>query len=78
MVVGVSRGREAGRWLRIYEWTHRHLPGLVDCRPICVREVLEAAGFEIREVEHGNIGIPVETVLATTPTHPVCAISRTS
>jgi ubiquinone/menaquinone biosynthesis C-methylase UbiE len=31
-----------------YEWTHRHLPNLLDCHPIFVRRSLEEAGFRFK------------------------------
>ena len=40
VVVGVSREGEGGVILHLYEWSHRHFPNLVDCRPIFVRQSL--------------------------------------
>ena len=40
MVVAVSKEGEGGVIVRMYEWTHRHFPNLVDCRPIFVRQAL--------------------------------------
>ncbi len=34
VVVAVSREGEHGLMLNLYEWTHKHFPNLMDCRPI--------------------------------------------
>lgn len=63
VVVGVSREGEGGVILHAFEWTHRHFPNLVDCRPIFVRRSLEAAGFRIASAERKWMWVPVEVVL---------------
>lgn len=56
---------EDGAMVRLYEWLHTRLPQYVDCRPIHVQELIEAAGFEIRQAEIRKIlGVPVEIVVA--------------
>jgi len=53
------------RAIRIYEWFHARMPALVDCRPIYVRRIIEAAGFELAEAsEEAMWGLPVEIVTA--------------
>jgi len=47
----------------VYEWSHRHFPNLVDCRPIFVRQSLEAAGFRIESADKKMMWVPVEVVL---------------
>lgn len=50
---------------RAYKWMHLHFPHIVDCRPIDVDAVLQAAGFRI--VEHRGMEIwtlPVAAVSA--------------
>jgi demethylmenaquinone methyltransferase/2-methoxy-6-polyprenyl-1,4-benzoquinol methylase len=64
MVVAVSKDGENGIILELYEWSHRHFPNLVDCRPIFVRRSLEAAGFRIESAEKKSMWVPVEIVLA--------------
>jgi ubiquinone/menaquinone biosynthesis C-methylase UbiE len=45
---------------RVYEWGHRRLPGLLDCRPIPVLSALEEAGFLVdRERRLSLWGLPV-------------------
>ncbi len=63
-VVSVSHEGDESAALKIYEWAHRHLPNLVDCRPIYVRRLLESEGFEISACEIHSMWIPVETVVA--------------
>lgn len=50
--------------VRIYEWVHRRLPNIVDCRPIFVKSVLREAGFVIRQATVRTMwGLPVEIVI---------------
>ena len=63
VVVGVSKEGEGGVILHAFEWCHRHFPNLVDCRPIFVRQSLEAAGFRIESTERKMMWVPVEVVL---------------
>jgi demethylmenaquinone methyltransferase/2-methoxy-6-polyprenyl-1,4-benzoquinol methylase len=62
--VGMSKEGEDGVILHLYEWTHKHFPNFVDCRPIFVRNSMEASGFIIQSVEKMTIWVPVEIVLA--------------
>jgi ubiquinone/menaquinone biosynthesis C-methylase UbiE len=49
---------------RLYEWGHERWPALLDCRPIQVRESLEAGGFRIQAANVQTMwGLPVEIVL---------------
>jgi demethylmenaquinone methyltransferase/2-methoxy-6-polyprenyl-1,4-benzoquinol methylase len=47
-----------------YEWTHRHFPNFLDCRPIFARRSIEAAGFWVQDAEVAMMWVPVEIVLA--------------
>ncbi len=54
--------------VRVYEWTHRHFPALVDCRPIAARAALEEAGFAIDYAARDHVaGLPVDVLLARKP-----------
>ncbi|MCI0391399.1 MAG: methyltransferase domain-containing protein [Acidobacteria bacterium] len=65
VVVGMSKEGEGGVILQVFEWTHKHFPNFLDCRPIFVRQALEDAGFCIESVEKRTMWVPVEIVLAT-------------
>lgn len=66
-VVAVSKEGKQGLVVKAFEWTHRHFPNLMDCRPIHARASIEAAGFEIARAEQRRMWVPVEIVLATKP-----------
>ncbi len=68
-LVNVSLSRESPNFATsIYEWGHKRLPHLLDCRPIYARRSLEAAGFEVVEARRSNIlGLPVEIVMGRKP-----------
>lgn len=63
-VVGMSKDQGHGVVFHLYEWTHKHFPNFVDCRPIFVAGALAEAGFRIVKQEHRSIWVPVEVVLA--------------
>jgi ubiquinone/menaquinone biosynthesis C-methylase UbiE len=64
VVVGMSKEGEHGPISEAYEWTHRHFPNFVDCRPIFVAKALEAAQFQIEEKRNRRMWVPVEIVRA--------------
>ncbi|MGE3804408.1 MAG: class I SAM-dependent methyltransferase [Gemmataceae bacterium] len=66
-VVAVSREGKHGVMLNLYEFTHRHFPNLMDCRPIYVRRAFEAAGFAIQQSEVKSMWVPVELVVGVKP-----------
>jgi len=48
----------------LYEWGHERWPVMLDCRPIELRESLEAGGFRIQAAKVQTMwGLPVEIVL---------------
>ena len=65
VVVGMSKEGQASAMVHAFEWTHRHFPNFLDCRPIFVRRALETAGFRIADTEIQSMWVPVEIVLAT-------------
>ncbi len=67
VVVALSKEGKQGITMKAYEWTHKHFPNLMDCRPVFVRRAIEAAGFEIRQVDLEHMWVVVEIVLAVKP-----------
>lgn len=63
VVVSMSKEGKNGAILHAFEWTHKHFPNFVDCRPIFVREAIQAAGFQLESAERKNMWVPVEIVL---------------
>jgi ubiquinone/menaquinone biosynthesis C-methylase UbiE len=63
VVVGMSKEGDPDPLLAVFEWTHKHFPNFVDCRPIYVRKALEEAGFKIRKALKKRMWIHVEIVL---------------
>jgi ubiquinone/menaquinone biosynthesis C-methylase UbiE len=70
VVLGMSKEGEHGIVYGAYEWSHRHFPNFVDCRPILVAKAMEAAGFRITAKENRTIWVPVEIVRGEKPTEP--------
>jgi len=62
-VVSVSKEGKQGLVIRAFEWTHKHFPNLMDCRPIHVARAMQAAGFALREQRIEQMWVPVEIVL---------------
>lgn len=62
-VVAITKEGGEGLAVEAYEWTHRHFPNLLDCRPIFARRELEDAGFSIRDAAITNMWVPVEIVV---------------
>jgi ubiquinone/menaquinone biosynthesis C-methylase UbiE len=62
VVVGMSRVLPEGLVMEIFEWTHRHFPNYLDCRPILVRQALEDSGFQIHDSRIMKMWISVEVV----------------
>lgn len=63
VVVGLSKEGEGGVVMHVFEWTHKHFPNFLDCRPIFVRRALEDAGFHIKASKLTKMWVPVEIVL---------------
>ncbi len=66
-VVAISKEGKQGVVMKTYEWTHKHFPNLMDCRPIYVSRALEAAQFEIADKKIEHMWVPVEIVLGIKP-----------
>jgi len=70
VVVGISKEGRQGLLVKAFEWTHRHFPNLMDCRPIFVRRALEDAGFAIEDALVDHMWVPVEIVRGKKPPRP--------
>jgi demethylmenaquinone methyltransferase/2-methoxy-6-polyprenyl-1,4-benzoquinol methylase len=65
VIVSMSKKRDEGIAVRLYEWAHEKFPNYVDCRPIYVTESLSEAGFQVSEkIDMKMWGLPVDAVLA--------------
>ena len=67
VVVAVAKEGKEGFVVHAFEWTHRHFPNLMDCRPIYTRRALEAAGFTIEQSLTESMWVPVEIVRGGKP-----------
>lgn len=67
VVVAVSKEGGSGAIVRAYEWTHRHFPNLLDCRPIYVARGMRDAGFDIQDEKLDHMWVPVEIVRGVKP-----------
>jgi demethylmenaquinone methyltransferase/2-methoxy-6-polyprenyl-1,4-benzoquinol methylase len=67
-VVALSKEGRKSLAKRLYELGHRFLPRYLDCRPIYALRSLEAAGFNIENIELCSLfGLDVEIILASKP-----------
>ncbi|HSG45686.1 MAG TPA: class I SAM-dependent methyltransferase [Anaerolineales bacterium] len=61
----VSLVKQKKRAVDIYEWFHRLMPNIIDCRPIYLGPALKETGFKIKEsVTKTMWGLPVVVVVA--------------
>jgi demethylmenaquinone methyltransferase/2-methoxy-6-polyprenyl-1,4-benzoquinol methylase len=70
VVVSMSKEGENGAIVHMFEWTHKHFPNFLDCRPIFVQRAVQAAGFQIENAERKTMWVPVEIVLGRKGTSP--------
>ncbi len=62
VVVALSKVGKAGLVMKAYEWSHKHFPNLMDCRPIYAGRALEAANFHVAETMIEHMWVSVEIV----------------
>ena len=67
VVVGMSKDGRHDALVGVFEWTHKHFPNFLDCRPIYVREALEQEGFTIAKAMKKHMWVPVEIILGVKP-----------
>lgn len=77
VVVGTSRLSPNGLVTEVFEWTHRHFPNLLDCRPILVRQAVADAGFRIEKSMVEKVWVLVEIVLGVKGQPPADGGGRT-
>ena len=63
VVIGMSKEGGHDPLIGVFEWTHKHFPNFLDCRPIYVREALAKAGFKISKALKKHMWVPVEIIL---------------
>lgn len=63
VVAGMTKKEARGLVVQAFEWTHRHFPNFLDCRPIYVRRAVEAAGFKVSKAVRMKMWVPVAIVL---------------
>jgi demethylmenaquinone methyltransferase/2-methoxy-6-polyprenyl-1,4-benzoquinol methylase len=64
-VVALARPQSPGLAVRIYEFFHRLMPTMVDCRPIPTAALLAQAGFTLVEQKRVSMwGLPVDVMRA--------------
>jgi len=68
VVAGMTKKDARGFVFRAYEWSHRHFPKFVDCRPIYVQRAIEDAGFAVRKVVRMKVWVPVAIVFGVKAT----------
>ncbi len=67
-LVAMALPDRPGFAVRLYEWFHARWPSLVDCRPVLVREALQAAEFTIQSAQRlGMWGLPIDILLGRKP-----------
>ena len=67
VVAGMTKKGAQGAIIRAFEWTHRHFPNFVDCRPIYVRQAVEGAGFKVDKALRMQMWVPTAIVLGVKP-----------
>ncbi len=64
-VAAMSEAERATWMTRLYGWSHRRFPSVMDCHSIPVEHVLYEAGYRVIAASHGWMwGLPVSVVLA--------------
>ncbi len=64
-IVSLAAAQPASFAVRCYEWLHARFPAAIDCRPIMLRQALEAAQFHSMACRGARMwGLPVEVCLA--------------
>lgn len=63
-VVSLLKTDHPGQIVRLYEWFHDRFPTYIDCRPINVEGMIQAAGFKLeKRLVRSMWALPVQAVL---------------
>jgi ubiquinone/menaquinone biosynthesis C-methylase UbiE len=61
----VALAKQDIKAIHIYEWFHRSMPVLVDCRPIYTNNMVSQAGYNIQQSRVASMwGLPVDILVA--------------
>lgn len=61
----VPEGERESVLERTYRWMHQHFPHIVDCQPIALEQILDAADFELTRAERKDMfTMPVAMIVA--------------
>jgi len=64
VIVSLSR-RNVNFAVKLYEWLHNKFPGIIDCRPIYLKEIISQNGFSIINFKAMSMFcLPVDIILA--------------
>jgi demethylmenaquinone methyltransferase/2-methoxy-6-polyprenyl-1,4-benzoquinol methylase len=64
-IVAMDDTQQRGPGSPVYHWLHQHFPHAVDCAPIDVASIVEAAGFTVETIRAARIWtLPVKAVVA--------------
>ena len=67
-VVSMLKKTKRGAMVRLYEWAHKKMPKVVDCRPIHADRAMAEAGYQVTQRHEMRMwGLPVSVVLAKKP-----------
>jgi demethylmenaquinone methyltransferase/2-methoxy-6-polyprenyl-1,4-benzoquinol methylase len=67
-VVALGVTEQPGLMSRLYLAGHRHLPRVLDCRPIPTNQLLRDAGYRIEAtVSRSMWGLPIDIIVASRP-----------
>ncbi|MCB9850780.1 MAG: methyltransferase domain-containing protein [Phycisphaerales bacterium] len=73
VVAALTKDTDSAFALRALEWTHAHAPGILDCRPIHVRQSITDAGFTVNGTATVQVWVPVDIVTGNKPrANPRC------
>ncbi len=77
-VVSLARPDGFAPMVNAYEWAHRNLPNVADCRPIPASDFLQQAGFVLQNCQRRPMwGMPVDMIVGCKITSATKAVEQT-